>query len=65
MDELKKVRFTRCMILLEGQFKKPFLMVFGEGSQEAYCSLIYLLWERDDGRVKCNLVTGKPQVGPK
>jgi hypothetical protein len=50
---------------LEGQFKKPMLLVFGDGSREACCTLVYLRWERDDGTARCVLVTGKTQVAPK
>jgi hypothetical protein len=50
---------------MEGQFKKPLLLVFGDGSREACCSLVYLRWERDDGSACCRLVTGKMQVAPK
>jgi hypothetical protein len=50
---------------LEGQFKEPLLMVFGDGSQEACCSLIYLRWEKEDDTACCRLVTGKAQVAPK
>jgi hypothetical protein len=49
----------------EGQFRKPLLMVFGDGSLEACCLLVHLSWERDDGQVVCRLVTGKTQVVPK
>jgi hypothetical protein len=47
MDELRKIRFPRCVIPLEGQFRKPFLLVFGDGSWESCCSLVYLRWERE------------------
>ncbi len=65
MDELRKTRFPRSLIQLEGQFKIPILMMFGDGSREACCSLIYLRWERNDSQVVCCLVTGKTQVTPK
>ncbi len=29
MNELQKIRFPRCVCPLEGQFKKPLLLVFG------------------------------------
>jgi hypothetical protein len=45
MDELRKIRFPRCVSPLEGQFKKPFLLVFGDRSREACCSLFYFRWE--------------------
>ncbi len=65
MDELRKTRFHRSVIPLEGQFKIPILMMFGDGSREACCSLVYLRWERNDSQVVCRLVTGKTQVTPK
>ncbi len=33
LNELRKIRFPRCLQPLEGQFKKPLLLVFGGGSQ--------------------------------
>jgi hypothetical protein len=33
LNELRKIRFPRCMQPLEGQFKKPLLLVFGDGSR--------------------------------
>ncbi len=65
MDELQKMRFPRCVCPLEGQFKKPLLLVFRDGSREACCSLVYLRWEPDDCLGCCRLVTGKTQVAPK
>jgi hypothetical protein len=65
IDKLRKIRFLRSINPKEDQFRKPFLMAFGEGSQEACCSLVHLRWERDDGNIECRLVTGKTQVAPK
>jgi hypothetical protein len=50
---------------LEGQFKNPMLLVFGDGSREACCTLAYLRWERDDDTARCFLITEKTQVAPK
>jgi hypothetical protein len=44
MDELWWIRFPRYSCPLEGQFKKPLLLVFIDGSREACCSLVYLRW---------------------
>ncbi len=65
LSDLRKIRFSRCVQLLEGQFKRPMLMVFGDGSREACCTLVYLRWEREEGTACCRLVTGKTQVAPK
>jgi hypothetical protein len=65
LKELREIRFPRCVQPLEGQFRRPMLLVFGVGSREACCTLAYLRWERDDGTARCVLVTGKTQVAPK
>jgi hypothetical protein len=65
LNELREIRFPRCVQPLEGQFMRPVLMVFGDGSREACCTLIYLRWEREDGTACCRLITGKTQVAPK
>jgi hypothetical protein len=53
MDELRGIRFPRCVVPKEGQFRKPLLMVFGYGSREACCLLVSFIWERDDSQVVC------------
>jgi hypothetical protein len=65
LKELREIRFPRCVQPLEGQFRNPILMVFGDGSREACCTLVYLRWERGDGTARCCLVTGKTQVAPR
>jgi hypothetical protein len=65
LKELREIRFPRCVQPLEGQFRNPMLLVFGDGSREACCTLAYLHWEREDGTARCFLVTGKTQVAPK
>jgi hypothetical protein len=65
LRDLKELREIRCVQPLEGQFKNPMLLVFGDGSRVACCTLAYLRWERDDGTARCLLVTGKTQVAPK
>ncbi len=65
LKELREIRFPWCVQPLEGQFRNPVLTVFGDGSREACCTLVYLRWEREDGTACCCLVTGKTQVVPK
>jgi hypothetical protein len=65
LNELREIRFPRCVQPLEGQFMRPILMVFGDGSCEACCTLVYLQWEREDGTACCRLITGQTQVAPK
>jgi hypothetical protein len=45
LKELREIRFPRCVQPLEGQFTRPMLMVFGDGSREDCCTLVYLRWK--------------------
>ncbi len=65
LKELREIRFPRCVQPLEGQFRNPMLLVFGDGSREACCTLAYLRCEMEDGTARCYLVTRKTQVAPK
>ena len=62
---LKKVRFPRCVVPA-GRDKqtKPNLMILADGSQSAFCALIYLRLKMEDGSFKCRLVAGKTRVAP-
>jgi hypothetical protein len=65
LKELREIRFPRCVQPLERQFRNPMLLVFGDQSREACCTLAYLRWEREYGTARCYLITGKTQVAPK
>jgi hypothetical protein len=65
LNELHEIRCPRCVQPLEGQFARPLLMVFGDESREACCTLVYLRWEKEDGTACCRLIMGKTQVAPK
>ncbi len=65
MGEMQQVKFPRC-IKPDGAKKgqAPELLMFGDGSKQAFCSLAYLRWEMEDGGFKCFLVSGKTRVAP-
>jgi hypothetical protein len=44
---------------------KPILMIFGDGSTTASCTLAYLRWQMAGGTVQCRLLAGKTRVAPK
>jgi Pao retrotransposon peptidase len=41
------------------------LLIFGDGSREAYATLAYIRWVLTDGTVECKLLTGMTRVAPK
>ncbi len=63
LDELRKIRFPRCICPLEGQFRKLLLLVFRDEMPAA----LWCIWvgNGDNGSVCCRLVTGKTQVAPR
>jgi len=66
MKNLRQVSFPRS--LKPATWRKdmlPILMMFGDGSTQAYCSLAYARWELEDGSVTCRLIAGKTRVAPK
>ena len=62
---LRKVRFPRCVapggITLDQRFE---LLILADGSQSAFCALIYLRQELAAGTFACRLVAGKTRVAP-
>ena len=66
MKNLRKVSFPRSIKPATWRKDtKPILMVFGDGSTQAYCSVAYARWELEDGSVACRLIAGKTRVAPK
>ena len=66
MKQLREVSFPRS--IKPATWRKdmmPTLMMFGDGSTQAYCSLAYARWELEDGSVACRLIAGKTRVAPK
>ena len=50
---------------LEKVVGDPMLLVFGDGSMQASCTLDYIRWEMVDGSFQCRLLAGKTRVAPK
>jgi hypothetical protein len=65
MGGIENLRFPRC--IKPAGIKagvKPDLLVFGDGSKQAFCSLAYVRWHLTDGGFKCFLISGKTRVAP-
>ena len=63
--ELKKLRFPRSVVpkLYDAEVK-PSLLVLSDGSQKAYCALVYVRFKLLNGDFQCRLVAGKTRVAP-
>ena len=62
---LKTTRFPRCVVP-EGadDGEEPSLLILADGSQSAFCALVYLRSQMKDGTFRCRLVAGKTRVAP-
>jgi hypothetical protein len=65
LRELKKIYFPRSIQPQGIPAEPPMLLVFGDGSREAYATLAYIRWVQTDGTVVCKLLAGKTRVAPK
>lgn len=63
--DIQDLRFPRSIVPGGlNKEKKPDLLVFGDGSKQAFCSLAYIRWEMENGEFQCYLLTGKTRVAP-
>ena len=62
---VRDIRFTRC-IKPTGAIpeSKPQMLIFADGSKSAFCALVYLRYQMQDGTVRCRFISGKTRVAP-
>lgn len=64
MKDLKDVTIPRSMKqALQDARKKPILMVFGDGTIQAYCTLAFVKWDLEDGAAPSSLLCDIKEVG--
>ena len=65
LGEMRKLRFPRALLPSDASRAAiPDLLVFGDGSKQAFCTLAYVRWEDNSGAARCTLVGGKTRVAP-
>ena len=65
LRDLKCISFPRSIQPSRTAVRPPMLLVFGDGSSQAYAAVAYIRWELDDGSVECKVLTCKTRVAPK
>ena len=63
MFEMKDLEFKRCL-KPHNSTGKPLLILFSDGSEDAYGACAYERWELTDGSFKSNLIAAKGRVAP-
>ena len=65
LAKLRQIAFPRSIQPSFPTRLAPWLMVFGDGSREAYCVTAYVRWELPNGKIECKLISAKTRVTPK
>jgi hypothetical protein len=65
LRELKNISFPRSIQPSKRPVEPPLLLLFRDGSRDAYATLAYIRWTLEDGLVECKLIAGKSRVAPK
>ena len=65
LSELKQIEFPRNIQSSANSLKAPWLLVFGDGSCEAYCAVAYARWELPSGKAERRVISAKTRVTPK
>jgi len=63
INDVKKIRFARS-ITPHNAKGKPILVVFSDGSTEAYGAVAYARWECEDGLFKSLIIAAKSRMAP-
>lgn len=62
MKDMMSLRFPRCVIPQDVCDLE--LLVFGDGSKQAFCTLAYVRFKTGENEYKCFLISGKTRVAP-
>jgi hypothetical protein len=65
LQEQKNISFPRSIQPSKRLAEPPLLLMFVDGSRDAYSTLAYIRWVLEDGSVECRLIAGKSRVAPK
>lgn len=65
LGPVRTIAFPRSVVPSQPVKGPPLLLLFGDGSHQAYCAVAYLQWPLVDGGFACSLVACKVMVTPK
>ena len=63
MLEVESLSFQRCL-RPENSIGNPDLIIFSDGSEEAYAAVAYARWDMGNNRYKCTLIASKNKIAP-
>lgn len=64
MLEMNNVKFKRCVKPKDAADEKPILIIFSDGSSNAFGACAYARWKLNNGRYSCRLILSKNRLAP-
>ena len=64
MLEMNHIKFKRCVKPKDAANEQPMLIIFSDGSSNAFGACAYARWKLNDGRYSCRLILSKHRLAP-
>ena len=61
---MNNIKFKRCVKPKDAANEQPMLIIFSDGSSNAFGACAYARWKLNDGRYRCNLILSKNRLAP-
>ena len=64
MQEMNNIEFKRCVKPKNAASEQLTLIVFSDGSRNAFGACAYVRWKFNNGRYSCRLILSKNRLAP-
>ena len=64
MQEMNNIKFKRCVKPTDAASEQPTLIIFSDGSSNAFGACAYVRWKLNHGRYSCRLILSKNRLAP-
>ena len=64
MQEMHNIKFKRCVKPKDATSEQPTLIIFSDGSSNAFGACAYVRWKLNNGRYSCRLILSKNRLAP-
>ena len=64
MQEMNNIKFKRCVKPKDTTSEQPTLIIFSDGSSNAFGACAYVRWKLNNGRYSCRLILSKNRLAP-
>ena len=64
MQEINNIKLKRCVKPKDAANEQPTLIIFSDGSSNAFGACAYARWKPNNGRYSCRLILSKNRLAP-